>query len=150
MGKMGGEYYQEVWRRGGMELGKERGRRRQRAVVDITAVIYLLDSRPNALLGETQSCVTPNAANAQHQHVCLHAHAEEMCVYEGEFCTCMHTKTRQHIPGLQTEQAEISKAESKHILLLLHNPTSSHLFAHTEMFQDKRAHEWDMTRSHDT
>lgn len=65
------------------------------------------------------------------------------------FCSCVHTETRQHIPGLQTEQAEPSKAESKHILLLLHNPTSSHLFVRTEMLQDKRAHEWDMTRSHD-
>lgn len=51
---------------------KERRKRQQRAVVDITAVIHLSDSPPNAPLGETQSCVTSNAANAQPEHACLH------------------------------------------------------------------------------
>lgn len=38
-----------------------------RAVVDISVVIHLSDSPPNAPLGETQSCVTRNAA---HVHGC--------------------------------------------------------------------------------
>lgn len=65
----------EWWRGGELEHGvprKERRKRQQRAVVDITAVIHLSDSPPNAPLGETQSCVTSNAANKQCEHTCLH------------------------------------------------------------------------------
>lgn len=46
---------------------------RQRAEVDITAVIHLADSLPNTPLGETQICVTTNAANAHtFAYKCVH------------------------------------------------------------------------------
>lgn len=71
------------------EERREEVAERQRAVVDVTAVIHLSDSLPNAPLGETQSCVTSNAANAQSSHthtqrVYIHVrtHAEETHVYE--------------------------------------------------------------------
>ena len=74
----------EGWRDGGTEHGalqKEGGRRRQRAVVDITAVIHLSDSLPNALLGDTQSCVIRNAANGQCKHTCTHMQRKSMPMY---------------------------------------------------------------------
>lgn len=61
----------EAW---GTKKGKrEEVAARQRAVVDITAVIHLPDSLPKAPLGDTQSCVTLNAANA-HKHTQRHKH----------------------------------------------------------------------------
>lgn len=54
---------------------------RQRAVVDITAVIHLSDSLPNAPLGETQSCVTPNAAKVHTRlHTCAYTHRGNTCL----------------------------------------------------------------------
>ena len=74
------------------ERERERRRQRSRAVVDITAVIHLSDSLPNAPLGETQRCVTA----MQHMHsvrvhsfasTCAHTHthAEEIHVYDPGF-----------------------------------------------------------------
>lgn len=57
---------------GSEEGEREEAAERQGAVVDITAVIHLSDNLPNAPLGETQSRVTLNAANAQRTHICLH------------------------------------------------------------------------------
>lgn len=74
----------EWWREEEIEYGvlrKERRKRKQRAVVDITAVVHLSDSPPNAPLGETQSCVTSNAANAKCKHICLHT-----CSNKGGCC----------------------------------------------------------------
>lgn len=68
-------------------LRKERGRRRQGALVDITAVIHLSDSLPNAPLGETQHCVTSNAANAQYKYTRLHTCAYiHMVMMPGLWC----------------------------------------------------------------
>lgn len=78
------------WKGGGKEKWsteegeREDGAERQRAVVDITAVIRLSDSLPNAPLWETQSCVTSNAAKAQRMHTCLnmcaHTHTGNACL----------------------------------------------------------------------
>lgn len=58
--------------KGEMEHGPPRKEKKEerregrgsRVVVDITALIHLSDSLPNAPLGKTQRCVTSNAANA--------------------------------------------------------------------------------------
>lgn len=73
MWKGGGNRRNGAW--GTEEREREEVAEKQRAVVDITAVIHLSDSLPNAPLGETQSCVTSNAANSQRAHACLHTYA---------------------------------------------------------------------------
>lgn len=65
----------EKWSMGHRERGeREEAASRQRAAVDVTAVIHLSVSLPNASLGETQSCVTPLKAANAHTH--LHSRAD--------------------------------------------------------------------------
>lgn len=68
---------------------------RQRAAVDVTAVIHLSVSLPNAPLGETQSCVTPSESS-QHAHTFTHTQKKDMFMI---LDVPVHAHTGLHVLG---------------------------------------------------
>lgn len=102
---------------------------RQRAVVDITAVIHLPDSLPKAPLGETQSCVTLNAANAHthkhtlrnymlmipgfaaHAYIELHVLAQRYVAGHGQ---SMHTPLHSNLYAAQITATDVRRYTHSH------------------------------------